>query len=156
MTWFTSRFGRVKTVAKGALRPKSRFAGMMDLFFECEISFARSAKSEIHTLREVVLRNPRENLRLDFPRVALGSYFVELIEHSTEPEQPAPEIFDLLERAFSHLDQTAASKRAMLHFEKELVRLLGVEHPELSAIVSLGRAIHRIPSTRPALLTSLA
>jgi DNA repair protein RecO (recombination protein O) len=128
---------------------------MLDLFFECEISFVRSAKSEIHTLREVALSNPRENMRLDFPRVALGSYFVELIEHSIEPEHPAPEVFDLLERAFSHLDKSAASKRAMLHFEKELVRLLGIEHPELSAIVSLGRAIQRIPSTRASLLASL-
>jgi hypothetical protein len=43
----------------------------------------------------------------------------------------------------------------MLHFEKELVRFLGIEHPNLTAIVSLGRAIHRIPTTRPALLASL-
>ncbi len=155
VTWFTSGFGRVKTVVKGALRPKSRFAGTLDLFYECEIGFMRSSKSEIHTLRESVLRESREALRLDFPRVALGSYFVELIEHSTELEQPAPEIYDLLQRAFSHLEKCAATRRAMLHFEKELVRILGIEHPELSAIVSLGRAIHRIPSTRPALLASL-
>lgn len=155
VTWFTSLHGRVKTVVKGALRPKSKFAGTLDLFFECEIAFVRSAKSEIHTLREAVLREPREFMRTDFSRVALGSYFVELMEHATEAEQPAPELFDLLQRAFAHLDRTPASRRAMLHFEKELVRLLGIEHPELSAIVSLGRAIQRIPSTRPALLASL-
>ena len=155
MTWFSSLHGRLKTVVKGALRPKSKFAGTLDLFFECEIAFVRSAKSEIHTLRESSLIEPRENMRTDFPRVALGSYFVELMEYATEPEQPAHELFDLLQRAFAHLDSTPASRRAMLHFEKELVRFLGIEHPEISAILSLGRAIHRIPSTRPALLASL-
>lgn len=156
VTWFTSLHGRVKTVVKGALRPKSKFAGTLDLFFECEIAFARSAKSEIHTLREAILREPRENMRTDFPRVALGSYFIELMEYATEPEQPAPELFDLLQRALAHLDAKPATRRAMLHFERELVRLLGIEHPEISAILSLGRAIHRIPSTRPKLLASLS
>lgn len=155
VTWFTEGHGRLKTVVKGALRAKSKFAGVLDLFFECEIGFVRSAKSEVHTLREAALREPREQMRTDFPRVALGSYFVELIEYATEPEQPAPELFDLLRRAFAHLDATAASRRAMLHFEKELVRFLGIEHPNLTAIVSLGRAIQRIPTTRPSLLASL-
>jgi DNA repair protein RecO (recombination protein O) len=155
VTWFTNEHGRLKTVVKGALRPKSRFSGVLDLFFECEIAFARSTKSEVHTLREAVLREPRENMRTDFPRVALGSYFVELIEYATEPEQPAPELFDLLQRAFAHLDKAAATRRAMLHFEKELVRFLGIEHPNLTAIISLGRAIQRIPATRPSLLASL-
>ena len=155
ITWFTAEHGRIKTVVKGALRPKSRFAGTLDLFFECEIAFTRSAKSELHTLRESTLREPREEMRMDFPRVALGSYFIELIEHATEPEQPAPELFDLLQRAFAHLAAKPASRRAMLHFEKELVRLLGIEHPGHSAILSLGRAIHKIPTTRPALIASL-
>jgi DNA repair protein RecO (recombination protein O) len=156
VTWFTEHHGRLKTVVKGALRPKSKFAGVLDLFFECEIGFARSGKSEVHTLREAVLHEPREHMRTDFPRVALGSYFVELIEYATEPEQPAPELFDLLQRAFAHLDTTPASKRAMLHFEKELVRFLGIEHPNLTSIISLGRAIQRIPTTRPSLLASLS
>ena len=155
VTWFTADHGRIKTVVKGALRPKSRFAGTLDLFFECEIAFVRSAKSEIHTLREAVLREPREQMRTDFPRVALGSYFVELIEHATEPEQPAPELFDLLRRAFAHLNAKVATRLAMVHFEKELVRLLGIAHPSHSAIISLGRAIHKIPSTRPSLFASL-
>lgn len=155
VSWFTADHGRIKTVVKGALRPKSKFAGALDLFFECEIAFTRSAKSEIHTLREAILREPRENMRTDFPRVALGSYFVELIEYATEPEHPAPELFDLLRRAFTHLDTKPATRRGMVHFEKELVRFLGIEHPSHSAIISLGRAIHKIPITRSSLLASL-
>src|ERR1700761_6988137 len=66
VSWFTEAHGRIKTVAKGARQPKSRFTGLLDLFFDCEIQFARSQKSELHLLREVVLRNPHEGLRVDY------------------------------------------------------------------------------------------
>lgn len=155
ITWFTLAHGRIKTVVKGALRPKSKFAGVLDLFFECEISFARSAKSELHTLREAVLRNAREGVRSDYARVALASYCVELIELATEPEHDAPDLYDLLLRAFRHLDEKPASQRALLHFESELVRMLGIQHPRLSPIVALGRANHRIPTARPGLMKLL-
>ena len=148
VTWFTRDWGRLKTVVKGALRPKSRFAGVLDLFFDCDITVARSAKSELHTLREADLRDPRAGLRTDHRRVALASYFVELIELTTEPEHPAPELYDLLRRAYDFLDHNPAEPRALLHFEAELVRLLGIAHPALAPVVAIGRAYHRIPSSR--------
>jgi DNA repair protein RecO (recombination protein O) len=150
VTWFTRDYGRLKTVVKGALRPKNRFAGVLDLFFDCDITIARSAKSELHTLREADLRGARAGLRTDHRRVALASYFVELIELTTEPDHPGPELHDLLRRAFDFLDQNAAEARALLHFESELARMLGIAHPELSPIVAIGRAHHRIPSSRAA------
>lgn len=155
VTWFTLAHGKIKTAAKGALRPKSRFAGVLDLFFECEISIAHSAKSDVHTLREVALRDAREGMRRDFSCVALGSYFIELIELATEPGHAAPEIFDLLRRAFTHLSDTHATQRAMLHFERELARFLGIEHPKSTPIVAIGRACHRIPTARAGLLKTL-
>jgi DNA repair protein RecO (recombination protein O) len=155
VTWFTRDLGRLKTIVKGALRPKSRFAGLLDLFFDCEISVALSARSELHTLREAVLRDPREGLRNDYPRVALASYFVELTELTTEAESPAPELYALLARAFGHLDQNPATQRVLLHFEKELTRMLGIQHPELTPIVALGRAHHRVPAARPGLMRML-
>jgi DNA repair protein RecO (recombination protein O) len=155
VTWFTLAHGRIKTVVKGALRPKSRFSGVLDLFFECEISFARSARTELHTLREAVLLDAREGLRRDYARVALASYCVELMELATEPEHAAPELFDLVLRAFRHLDTHPATQRALLHFEAELARLLGIQQPGITPIIALGRAYHRIPHARPGLLKML-
>jgi DNA repair protein RecO (recombination protein O) len=152
--WFTRDLGRLKTIVKGALRPKNRFAGVLDLFFDCDISIARSAKSDLHTLREAELRDARAGLRTDHRRVALAAYFVELIELTTEPEHPAPELYDLLRRAFGFLDQHPAEARALLHFESELARMLGIAHPELSPIVAIGRACHRIPASRAACLAA--
>lgn len=155
ITWFTLAHGKLKTVAKGALRPKSRFAGTLDLFFECEIGFARSAKSELHTLREATLRDSRERLRLDYTRVALAAYFVELIEQVTELEHPAEDLYDLLQRALAHLGEKPASQKALLYFERELARMLGIQNPAITPILAIGRAYHRIPTVRAGLLKTL-
>ena len=84
VSWCTSSLGCVQTVAKGARRPKSPFAGKLDLFFEAEIQIARSRKSNLHTLREVALTNPFAGIRERYPRMQAASYFVELIEICTE------------------------------------------------------------------------
>ncbi len=152
VTWFTLEHGKIKTVAKGALRPKSAFAGVLDLFFDCEISFARSAKSELHTLREARLCQTRDGLRRDYPRLALASYFIELLELATEHDHPAPELHDLLSRALAHLDEKPATQRALLHFEREITRHLGIAQPEVAPIVAFGRAHQRIPAAHHGLL----
>ena len=156
ITWFTADHGKIKTVAKGARQAKSKFAGVLDLFFDCEIQFARSRRSELHILREVALRNPHAGVRLDYARVALASYFVELIELVTETDHPAPELYELLQRAFGYLNAQEPNLRALLHFESELVRLLGIQgQAGVTPAVAMGRVYHHLPTSRPALLKQL-
>ena len=155
ITWFTASFGLMKTVAKGARNPKSKFAGVLDLFFDCEIQFSRSRRSELHILREAVLRDPHEGLRTNHERVALAAYFVELLELVTEPNHPSPELHHLLDRALGFLNANPASRRAMLHFESELARLLGIRNANATAAVAIGRVYHRLPSVRPGLFGKL-
>ena len=156
VTWLSETEGRLKTVAKGARRPRSSFAGKLDLFFLEEISYTPSLRSDLHALREVVLIEPFGGLRADFLRTQLAAYFVELIELVTEPEHPVPELFDLLLRALRYLDTARPAPRALLHFESELVRLLGIHgQPGISPAVAIGRTYNAIPSARPALLKRL-
>ena len=153
--WLTKDHGKLKTMAKGARRPKSPFAGKLDLFFEAEIQFLKSRAGDLHTLREVVLQETHEGLRLNYQRVQLASYFVELLEMTTEPEHPAPELFDLMQRALNHLQSNPPSKRILLHFESELVRLLGISgQAETSPAAAITHAYHKLPRERAALIAS--
>src|SRR5579862_6329975 len=86
--WLTPDFGRLATVAKGARRPKSPFAGKLDLFYAADFSFQRSRRSELHTLREVVLKETHASLRKELDSVQQASYATALIEHATEAETP--------------------------------------------------------------------
>src|SRR2546425_7507667 len=54
--WLTRELGRISTLAKGARRAKSPFRGKLDLFYRADLIFGRSRRSELHTLREVSLR----------------------------------------------------------------------------------------------------
>ncbi len=156
VTWLSERHGKIKTVAKGARRPKSVFTGKLDLFFDVEIQWVRSRKSDLHILKEAVLREPFAGLRERYARTQLAAYFVELIELVTEPEHAAPELYDLLRRAFVYLNNGEPTPRALLHFESELVRLIGIHgQAGITPAVAIGRAFGRLPSARTALLRQL-
>src|SRR3954465_13973060 len=125
VSWCTDSLGCIQTAAKGARRAKSAFAGKLDLFFEAEIQIARSRKSSLHSLTEVVLKNPFSGIRQNLRRTQAASYFVELIELCTEADHHEPELFFLLRRAFGYLNENAPDRRAVLHFETELAHIAG-------------------------------
>lgn len=153
--WFTAEHGLVKTVAKGARRPASPFAGKLDLFFGADISFARAQRGELHTLREVAVGCWREGLRRDYASTLLGAYFCQLLELAVEPEHPEPALFDLLRRALDHVAEQPPSLRALRHFESELARLLGVLHGHHEADACLTEALGPLPGNRKILLETL-
>lgn len=128
--WLTPDLGRVATVAKGARRPKSPFHGKLDLFYQGDFSFSRSARSELHTLREVVVRNTHEALRRELGWIQQASYAAALIEQTTETEAPMPEIYNLFASLLEHLPTQPPKPRTVFAFEMKLLRELGLE-PDL-------------------------
>src|ERR1700748_1854482 len=95
--WLTPDLGRLATVAKGARRTKSPFAGKLDLFYLADFSFQRSRRSELHQLREVGLRETHAAIRTELEYLQQASYSSALIEQATEMDTPLPEIYTLLE-----------------------------------------------------------
>jgi DNA repair protein RecO (recombination protein O) len=159
ISWCTEALGCIQTIAKGARRPKSPFAGKLDLFFEAEISIVRGRKSDLHTLTEVVLKNAFAGIRSNYLRTQTAAYFVELIEICTERDHREPELFALLRRAFGYLDAKDPTSRAISHFETELARIAGVhDEKKLKAdpAFALGNLFGRLPLSRTPLLKTLA
>lgn len=159
VSWCTESLGCIQTVAKGARRAKTPFAGKLDLFFESEISVVPSRKSTLHTLAEVVVRNPFAGIRENYLRTQAAAYFVELIEICTERDHHEPELYSLLQRAFGYLDKSDPNLRAISHFETELARITGVHDAKklkANAAFALGNLFGRLPLSRTPLLKTLA
>lgn len=154
--WFTVDHGLIKTVAKGALRPKSPFAGKLDLFFSGEIDFVPARRGELHSLREVSISHWREGLRKQYVSTLLAAYCCQLLESAVEPEYAEPPLHDLLTRALDHIAQAGASLRALRHFESELAKLLGVAHDQHLAEISLRETLGHLPAIRKELIDRLA
>jgi len=159
VSWCTESLGCIQTVARGARRAKSPFAGKLDLFFEAEIQITRSKKSNLHTLTEVALKNPFGGIRENYRRTQAASYFVELIEICTESDHHEPNLFALLQRAFNYLSTNDPNLRAILHFETELARITGVHDTKMvksDPALALANLFGRLPSSRAALLKTVA
>ncbi len=169
VSWCTESLGCIQTVAKGARRAKTPFAGRLDLFFETEIQIARSRRSDLHTLTEVVLdlhtltevvlKNPFSGIRKNYLRTQTAAYFVELIEICTERDHREPQLFALLRRAFGYLDANDSNLRAITHFETELAQITGVHDAKklkTDPAFALGNLFGRLPLSRTPLLKTLA
>lgn len=146
--WCTEEAGLIKTVAKGARRPKSAFAGQLDLFVEAELVWVPSRRSELHILKEVEVVDFRTHLRRSYADTVLAAYFGQLLEQVVEREHPVPELFDLLQRGLDYLAKEHANRKALLHYERQLAELLGVGHEGLNAGAALERAFGGLPKGR--------
>ena len=124
--WLTRELGRIATVAKGACRPKSPFRGKLDLFYLCEFSFARSRRSDLHTLREVSLQEMHPALRRDLGWLEQATQAARLVEQNTETETPLPEYFHLLVGFLNNLPEHLPQQQTVLAFEMKLLRILGL------------------------------
>jgi DNA repair protein RecO (recombination protein O) len=124
--WLTPDFGRLSTVARGARRAKSPFAGKLDLFYSGEFSFARNRRSDLHTLAEVSLRETHAALRRELGYLQQAAYCATLIEQTTEKETPLPVIFDLLREFLAALPAAPPRQQSVLAFELKLLLELGL------------------------------
>lgn len=154
--WCSEDAGLFKTVAKGALRPKSAFAGRLDLFVTCEVVMVRSPKSDLHLLKEVHLTDPRLTLRNSYRRVLAATYFCKLVELVAERETPLAAVHEILQLALDHLNTHEPTLKLVLRFENKLCEHLGLGAVEHGGAALLHDIFHKpMPPQRKQLLDEL-
>ncbi|WP_170266989.1 DNA repair protein RecO [Brevifollis gellanilyticus] len=126
VSWCSAEQGLFKTIAKGALRPKSPFSGLLDLFVSAEISYTHAKVGDLHTLSDAHWTNPRLGLRQSYGRVLAATYLVKLVELVAEPHAPLPEIHALLVKALDYLCDHDPSAALIERFELRLAEDLGL------------------------------
>ena len=125
--------GRVATVVKGAVRPKSAFLGQYDLNYTCEIVYYARARGELHALRECSPAAMRDGLRRDYRALALADYFRGQVAELAPSGPDCQEWFELLSASLDRLDAPCASRLGeLLEFELAVLHLSGLA-PEVEA-----------------------
>ncbi|HUI07804.1 MAG TPA: DNA repair protein RecO [Verrucomicrobiae bacterium] len=125
VTWFTREVGKLKTLAKGARRPKGPFQGKIDLFYRDEIVFLRSRRSDLHLLHDCFLEDPHKELRDSVGALTAASYVGELVDLATEWEDPNPKLFDVLAATLDALGIQRGRTAAIIWFELQLLAAAG-------------------------------
>jgi recombinational DNA repair protein (RecF pathway) len=133
VSWLTSR-GKINSIIKGAVRPKSQFLGQYDLNYTCSIVYYARAHGELHALRECVPENLRTPLRGDYRLLQLAEYFRYLI---SETAPNGPECEEWFKSLNDHLDKLCADARDGSNPVGRLSMLLNFElkHLELSGLL---------------------
>lgn len=122
----TREQGVQSAIARGALRPKSRFGAALHLLSEGQAHLIPARRSDLHTLAAFDLTRLRVDLASRMDRFATASVLAEIMLRCAPPA-PHPASFDLLRDALTTLEITpaAAIEPLGLRMLWQLVSVLG-------------------------------
>jgi DNA repair protein RecO (recombination protein O) len=138
---FTRDLGVRSVIAKGALRPKNRFGGVLEPFTEGIAHFYLREGRDLHTLGGFDLLRSRQGLGRDLAGFAGASLLAELVLRFAT-EEPHEALYDAVDGALDAVlaargDETA---RAVLAGVWHVVSLLGFA-PQTEMCVTCGRPL---------------
>lgn len=124
LTLLTPDHGKLRLMARGVRKAKSRLAGGIELFSTTELTYMKG-RGEIGTLISARLIKYYGHIVQDIGRVQLGYEIIKMLHKATE-DQPEPEYFELLEQAFAALDDHSIDLALIrLWFSAQLLRQAG-------------------------------
>jgi DNA repair protein RecO (recombination protein O) len=122
----TRDYGVQSAIAKGALRPKSRFGGALQVLSEGQAQLLMKEGRELNVLTAFDLRQLRVGLAGDLERYAVACTLAEVMLRFA-PSEPHPESFEMLQQALLQLESAPPASIEPLGFRLlwNLVSVLG-------------------------------
>ena len=130
--------GKVRAVAKGVRKTKSRFGGRLEPFSHVDLSLYRGRELDIVTQAEVI--NPFRALREDYDRVVAGTAMLEAVDQVAQEREAAIRLYLLLVRALRTLDGDPRDPSVVL--DAFLLKLMALEgyRPAVTECAGCGAA----------------
>ena len=141
LTMLTPRLGKLRVIAKGIRRPRSRLGGGLEPFSDVQLVLAVGRTWDVVT--QVTLEDPHLGLRNDLHSTAAAWYVVELADRFCEERADSHAAFVLLAQALAALDAPSAlvSREVVARwFELHLLDAMGFR-PELTVCLECGAEI---------------
>lgn len=134
VVFYTRKLGKVRAVASGARRPRSRYGAALLLFnYGRLVLFERKGKG-LHRVNEFGILRPFHRIRTNLDLLAHASYLIELIATTTPDEERNEELFQLLLDSLGLLEEGLNPLSLTRAFEIRLLRAIGYL-PELQCCV---------------------
>ncbi len=134
ITSYTKDFGKIKLLAKGVFRPKSKLSGSLELFSLVAFVFYKKEKTELYTLGSADLLKSFSGISGDIKKYAICSAGMELLDKLITGEESNPRIFEL---SLKFLSETESAN------EKDLEPLLWAYALKLSIFLGYGPKIDK-------------
>lgn len=139
---FTREQGKLRAIAKGARRARSRKAGHLEPFTRVTLMLARGRDLWIVTQAESV--DAFQPLREDLLRTGYASYVIELLDRFTYEEGQNRPLYDLLVNTLQRLSTGDDLFSIARYYDIRLLDLLGYR-PELLRCVGCGENVQPVP-----------
>jgi DNA repair protein RecO (recombination protein O) len=133
VTIYTPELGKLRAVAKGACRPKSKLGGNVEPLTHSLMLLAKGRNLDIVTQSQAI--NGFLALKSDLWRMACGLYILELIDSFTIEGGESRPLFDLSLDILNRLSEPDSSEGILRYFELHLLHYLGYR-PQLRRCVN--------------------
>ena len=135
VSFFTRDYGRVKGVAKSALKSRKRFGGALEPMTVARAWFAEKPRQELVRLDQLeIIRSPL-SAPVDVARMAVLSFYAEVLDESLPEHDPQETVFRLVASVLeqTHAVQADAAESgtaqpwmALTYFSLWMTRLMGL------------------------------
>jgi DNA repair protein RecO (recombination protein O) len=117
ITFFTPGEGKMKGIAKGARRSKTRFVNCLDIFSLVNLEYSQKKKDSLYFIHSGKLLDAFPGLRKDYSTLIKASYMIELTEILFPWHLPESRIFEILRSSFEILDKGGDTGMVPVFFE---------------------------------------
>ena len=140
VSFFTRDYGRVRGVAKSALKSRKRFGGALEPMTVTRAWFAVRPRQELVRLDQLEIQRSPLSVPVDQVRMTVLSLFAELLDEVLPEHDPQETVFRLL---LAVLDQTTVEQPWMplTYFSLWMTRLLGLL-PDVAHCTACGAPLH--------------
>ncbi len=138
LTLYTPARGKVRAIAKGIRKPRSRKAGHLELFTRSKLLLATGRDLDIVTQAEMV--DAYRPLREELLRGAYAGYLVELLDRFTPDAEENDELYSLLREGLTWASTAPDLALAARYYELQLLGLAGYQ-PQLQRCLVCDRAL---------------
>ena len=147
VTLFTKEKGKVAAMARGALRPKSRFGSALQPMSYVQAVLYWKASRQVQTLSESSHLRMFGRLRTNLAALAYGQRVVEIAQALMQDEDENLRVFALLLDVLDRLDRhEGQAEQVFFLFQLQLAKILGFT-PDIDR-----EAVERIPESGGVLL----
>jgi DNA repair protein RecO (recombination protein O) len=139
VSFFSRDFGKLRGVAKSALKSRKRFGGALEPMTQVRAWFAERPKQDLVRLDQLeIVRSPLASA-VDPTRLAVLSFFAELLDEALPERDPQETVFRLLA---SVLEQSTVEQPWMplTYFSLWMTRLMGLL-PDLGHCTVCGESL---------------
>jgi len=128
VTFYSSDFGKLKGIAKGARRSRKRFANNALELFSCSHTlFSRKGRNTLAFIEDCDIINSYHDVRGNLEKMLIASYMVELVDQFTREGKENSNLFRLLQDFLTIIEAGETSEWLLRFFEIRLLRLSGYE-----------------------------